>query len=130
MASKTKLVPTPSIGLIPERDVGKRPILECIGLGITFGGLKAVEDFNLIIGRTEIAGLIGPNGAGKTTVFNLLTKVYQPTHGTILLDGKDTHNMDTAHVNRAGICHVPHHIQRGGSAHHDHHDEDGLVDLA
>ena len=104
MASKTKLVPTPSIGLIPERDAGKRPILECVGLGITFGGLKAVEDFNLIIGRTEIAGLIGPNGAGKTTVFNLLTKVYQPTHGTILLDGKDTHNMDTAHVNRAGIA--------------------------
>ena len=104
MASKTKLVPTPSVGLIPERDVGKRPILECVGLGITFGGLKAVEDFNLIIGRTEIAGLIGPNGAGKTTVFNLLTKVYQPTSGTILLDGKDTHNMDTAHVNRAGIA--------------------------
>ena len=104
MASKTKLVPTPSVGLIPERDVGKRPILECIGLGITFGGLKAVEDFNLIIGRTEIAGLIGPNGAGKTTVFNLLTKVYQPTSGTILLDGKDTHSMDTAHVNRAGIA--------------------------
>ena len=104
MASKTTLVPTPSIGLIPERDVGKRPILECVGLGITFGGLKAVEDFNLIIGRTEIAGLIGPNGAGKTTVFNLLTKVYQPTHGTILLDGKDTHGMDTAHVNRAGIA--------------------------
>ena len=104
MASKTKLVPTPSVGLIPERDVGKRPILECVGLGITFGGLKAVEDFNLIIGRTEIAGLIGPNGAGKTTVFNLLTKVYQPTSGTILLDGKDTHSMDTAHVNRAGIA--------------------------
>ena len=104
MASKTKLVPTPSVGLIPERDVGKRPILECVGLGITFGGLKAVEDFNLIIGRTEIAGLIGPNGAGKTTVFNLLTKVYQPTHGTILLDGKDTNNLDTAHVNRAGIA--------------------------
>ncbi len=104
MASKTKLVPTPSIGLIPERDAGKRPILECIGLGITFGGLKAVDDFNLTIGRTEIAGLIGPNGAGKTTVFNLLTKVYQPTHGTILLDGKDTHGMDTAHVNRAGIA--------------------------
>ena len=104
MASKTKLVPTPSVGLIPERDAGKRPILECVGLGITFGGLKAVEDFNLIIGRTEIAGLIGPNGAGKTTVFNLLTKVYQPTHGTILLDGKDTQGMDTAHVNRAGIA--------------------------
>ena len=76
-------------------DVYKRQILECVNLGITFGGLKAVEDFDLTIGRTEIAGLIGPNGAGKTTVFNLLTKVYQPTHGTILLDGKDTHSMNT-----------------------------------
>ena len=56
------------------------------------------------IGRTEISGLIGPNGAGKTTVFNLLTKVYQPTKGTILLDGKDTHGMTTAQVNRAGIA--------------------------
>ena len=63
-----------------------------------------MDDFNLMIGRTEIAGLIGPNGAGKTTVFNLLTKVYQPTHGTILLDGQDTHNMTTAQVNRAGIA--------------------------
>ena len=104
MANKTKLVPIPSTNMLPERDVGKRPILECVGLGITFGGLKAVEDFNIAIGRTEISGLIGPNGAGKTTVFNLLTKVYQPTHGTILLDGRDTHGMDTAHVNRAGIA--------------------------
>ena len=79
-----KLVPVPSGAMIPDRDIGKKPILECVNLGITFGGLKAVEDFNLTIGRTEIAGLIGPNGAGKTTVFNLLTKVYQPTKGTIL----------------------------------------------
>lgn len=99
-----KLVPIPSDSLIPERDINKSPILECINLGITFGGLKAVEDFNLTIGRTEIAGLIGPNGAGKTTVFNLLTKVYQPTKGTILLDGHDTHGMDTIKVNRAGIA--------------------------
>ena len=104
MANKPKLIPIPSTNMVPERDFGKRPILECVGLGITFGGLKAVEDFNIAIGRTEIAGLIGPNGAGKTTVFNLLTKVYQPTHGTILLDGRDTHGMDTAHVNRAGIA--------------------------
>lgn len=104
MSPKTKLVPVPSPNMIPDRDIDKRPILECINLGITFGGLKAVEDFNLAIGRTEIAGLIGPNGAGKTTVFNLLTKVYQPTKGTILLDGNDTHDMDTAHVNRAGIA--------------------------
>ena len=96
----TKLVPVPSVNMIPERDIDKRPILECINLGINFGGLAAVENFNIALGRTEISGLIGPNGAGKTTVFNLLTKVYQPTHGTILLDGKDTHGMDTAHVNR------------------------------
>ncbi|MDY3281879.1 ABC transporter ATP-binding protein [Dysosmobacter sp.] len=101
---RTKLVPVPSTGVIPERDIGKRPILECINLGITFGGLKAVENFNLTIGRTEIAGLIGPNGAGKTTVFNLLTKVYQPTAGTILLDGRETLSMTTAQVNHAGIA--------------------------
>ena len=90
--------------LLPERDIDKSPVLECVGLGVTFGGLKAVEDFDLTIGRTEIAGLIGPNGAGKTTVFNLLTKVYQPTAGAILLDGKDTHSMTTALVNKAGIA--------------------------
>ena len=99
-----KLVPMPSVNMLPERDIDKRPVLECINLGISFGGLKAVDDFNIAIGRTEISGLIGPNGAGKTTVFNLLTKVYQPTQGTVLLDGKDTHNMTTAHVNRNGIA--------------------------
>ena len=99
-----KLVSIPSNSLIPERDIDKSPILECVNLGIQFGGLKAVDDFNLTIGRTEIAGLIGPNGAGKTTVFNLLTKVYQPTNGTILLDGKDTHSMNTMQVNKAGIA--------------------------
>ncbi len=99
-----KLVTIPSKSMIPERDIDKSPILECVNLGIQFGGLKAVDDFNLTIGRTEIAGLIGPNGAGKTTVFNLLTKVYQPTHGTILLDGKDTHGMTTMQVNKAGIA--------------------------
>ena len=100
----TKLVPVPSTNIIPERDVDKHPILECRHLGIDFGGLTAVNQFDMAIGRTEIAGLIGPNGAGKTTVFNLLTKVYQPTRGTILLDGVDTHNMTTAQVNRAGIA--------------------------
>ena len=100
----SKLITIPSKSMIPERDIDKSPILECVNLGINFGGLKAVDDFNLTIGRTEIAGLIGPNGAGKTTVFNLLTKVYQPTAGTILLDGKDTHGMDTARVNKAGIA--------------------------
>ena len=100
----TKLVPVPSRNMIPERDIDKSPILECQHLGIDFGGLTAVNDFTMAIGRTEITGLIGPNGAGKTTVFNLLTKVYQPTRGTILLDGVDTHNMNTVQVNRAGIA--------------------------
>ena len=63
----------PSGAYIPERDLDKLPVLEARHLGIDFGGLRAVDDFNLVIGRTEIAGLIGPNGAGKTTVFNLLT---------------------------------------------------------
>ena len=101
---ETKLVPVPSVNKIPERDVDKSPILEAQHLGIDFGGLTAVNEFNMAIGRTEIAGLIGPNGAGKTTVFNLLTKVYQPTRGTILLDGVDTHNMTTVQVNQAGIA--------------------------
>ena len=99
----SRLVPVPSNAVIPERDINAMPALECKNLGITFGGLHAVEGFNLTIGKTEIAGLIGPNGAGKTTVFNLLTKVYQPTTGTILLNGVDTHGMTTAQVSRAGI---------------------------
>lgn len=102
--STTKMVPFPSFSIVPERDLGKRPVLEARHLGIEFGGLKAVEDFNLIIGKTEIAGLIGPNGAGKTTIFNLITKVYQPTTGTILIDGKDTAGMNTIQVNKAGIA--------------------------
>ena len=100
----TKLVPVPSTNIIPERDVGKSPILECRHLGVDFGGLTAVEDFNMAIGRTEIAGLIGPNGAGKTTVFNLLTKVYQPTRGTILVDGHDTAGKSTIQVSHMGLA--------------------------
>ncbi|MBR0035749.1 MAG: ATP-binding cassette domain-containing protein, partial [Synergistaceae bacterium] len=90
---KTKYVQVPSKSILPERDAARAPVLECVNLGITLGGIKAVDNFNLTVGRTEIVGLIGPNGAGKTTVFNLLTKVYQPTNGTILLNGKDTHGM-------------------------------------
>ena len=101
---RTKLVPVPSTNIIPERDIDKRPVLECRHLGIDFGGLTAVDDFNMAIGRTEIAGLIGPNGAGKTTVFNLLTKVYQPTRGTILLDGRDTSGKTTAQLNHMGVA--------------------------
>ena len=101
---RAKMVPVPSRAIVPERDVDKSPILECSHLGIDFGGLRGVNDFNLTIGRTEIAGLIGPNGAGKTTIFNLLTKVYQPTRGTILLDGLDTSGKTTAQINRMGIA--------------------------
>ena len=100
----SKMVPLPSDSIIPERDLDKTPVLEAKHLGIDFGGLTAVDDFNLTVGRTEIAGLIGPNGAGKTTVFNLLTKVYQPTRGTILLDGNETSGMNTVQVNKAGIA--------------------------
>ena len=101
---KPKLVPVPSTNIIPERDVDKRPILECRHLGIDFGGLTAVDDFNMAIGRTEIAGLIGPNGAGKTTVFNLLTKVYQPTRGTVMIDGRDTAGKSTIQVSHMGVA--------------------------
>ena len=101
---KPKLVPLPSTNIVPERDVGKRPILECRHLGIDFGGLTAVDDFDMAIGRTEIAGLIGPNGAGKTTVFNLLTKVYQPTRGTIMIDGHDTAGKSTIQVSHMGVA--------------------------
>ena len=100
----SRLVPIPSTGFVKERDLGKTPVLEAAHLGITFGGLKAVDDFNLTVGPSEITGLIGPNGAGKTTVFNLLTKVYHPTSGTILLDGVDTHGMNAIQVNKAGIA--------------------------
>ncbi|MCI8440478.1 MAG: ABC transporter ATP-binding protein [Oscillospiraceae bacterium] len=90
--------------MIPERDINKSPILEARHLGIDFGGLTAVDDFNMAIGRTEIAGLIGPNGAGKTTVFNLLTKVYHPTRGSILMDGRDTAGKSTIQVSHMGIA--------------------------
>ena len=99
-----RLVPLPTNAFIPERDLEKTPILEASHLGIDFGGLTAVDDFNLTIGRTEIAGLIGPNGAGKTTVFNLLTKVYQPTRGMVMIDGYDTAGMNTVQVNKLGVA--------------------------
>ena len=101
---QSRLVPYPSNAFVPERDVEKPPILEVTHLGIDFGGLTAVDDLSLTIGRTEISGLIGPNGAGKTTVFNLLTNVYQPSRGTVMLDGYSTAGKTTAQVNRMGIA--------------------------
>ena len=79
-------------------------LLEVSNLGIAFGGLQAVAQLDLSIEKGHLYGLIGPNGAGKTTIFNLLTKVYQPTHGTILLNGKDIQGLNTAQINRAGIA--------------------------
>ena len=102
--SDTKMVPVPSHSIVPERDVNEIPVLETRHLGITFGGLKAVDDFNLTIGKTEIAGLIGPNGAGKTTVFNLLTKVYEPTSGAVLINGQDLHGLNIVQASRLGIA--------------------------
>ena len=102
--NKPELFTVPSDARVLKRDLGKIPVLECKHLGITFGGLHAVEDFNVTIGPTEISGLIGPNGAGKTTVFNLLTKVYEPTNGVILLDGVDTHGKTTAQLSHMGIA--------------------------
>jgi len=101
---RDKLVQVPGTAFLPERDADKSPILECRHLGIDFGGLRALDELDITIGRSEIAGLIGPNGAGKTTVFNLLTKVYAPTRGSILLDGMDTAGKTTAQVNRMGIA--------------------------
>ena len=78
-------------------------LLEVRNLSITFGGLHAVDEFNLTIEKGELYGLIGPNGAGKTTVFNLLTGVYKPTEGIIKLDGLDITGHKTAEINRDGI---------------------------
>lgn len=99
-----KLVKVPAHSMIPQRDIAAKPILEVHRLGVDFGGLHAVEDFSIMLGKSEISGLIGPNGAGKTTVFNLLTNVYQPTRGVILLDGVDTRGKKTWQLNRMGIA--------------------------
>ena len=79
-------------------------VLRCEHLGIVFGGLAAVDGFNISIKEKEVAGLIGPNGAGKTTVFNLLTKVYEPTSGVIYLNGNDTKGETTVSLSKAGIA--------------------------
>jgi branched-chain amino acid transport system ATP-binding protein len=79
-------------------------LLEVNNLCIAFGGLRAVDDFNLNIEKGELYGLIGPNGAGKTTVFNLLTGVYKPNEGIIRLDGEDITRKSTIEINHAGIA--------------------------
>ena len=82
----------------------KTPVLETKHLGISFGGLHAVQDFNIQINAGELVGLIGPNGAGKTTVFNLLTGVYVPTEGTVLLNGVPLNGKKTHQFVEAGIA--------------------------
>ena len=99
-----KMIRVSTTNLIREQDVDKLPVLDVRNLGIDFGGLTAVDSFNITIGPTEISGLIGPNGAGKTTIFNLLTGVYQPTRGSVLINGIDTKGMPTHKVNRLGIA--------------------------
>lgn len=79
-------------------------MLEVKNLGISFGGLKAVDEFYITIEKGQLYGLIGPNGAGKTTVFNLLTGVYKPDHGSILLDGKNITGKSTIEINQSGIA--------------------------
>ncbi len=79
-------------------------LLEIRNLGISFGGLRAVDDFNVEIEKGCLYGLIGPNGAGKTTVFNLLTGVYKPSEGIIHLDGQDITGKKTIEINRAGVA--------------------------
>ncbi len=82
----------------------EQPVLKASHLGIAFGGLKAVSDFNIEIGKSELFGLIGPNGAGKTTVFNLLTGVYKPTEGAYYLNGENMNGRKTHQVVQAGIA--------------------------
>lgn len=79
-------------------------LLEVKNLGISFGGLRAVDEFCITIEKGQLYGLIGPNGAGKTTIFNMLTGVYKPTDGTIVLDGKNITSKNTIEINRAGIA--------------------------
>ena len=79
-------------------------LLEVNNLGISFGGLRAVNEFHVSIKKGELYGLIGPNGAGKTTVFNLLTGVYKPDNGSILLDGEDLTGKKTIEISKAGIA--------------------------
>jgi branched-chain amino acid transport system ATP-binding protein len=80
------------------------PVLKATHLGISFRGLKAVNDFNIEIGKSELFGLIGPNGAGKTTVFNLLTGVYKPTEGAFYLNGEKMNGSSTHQIVQAGIA--------------------------
>jgi len=80
------------------------PVLEAKNISISFGGLKAVDNFSVTIEKGQLYGLIGPNGAGKTTIFNLLTGVYKPNEGRILLDGADITGKSPVNINKSGVA--------------------------
>ncbi|MEG0741868.1 MAG: branched-chain amino acid ABC transporter ATP-binding protein/permease [Clostridia bacterium] len=95
----------PHLPDVPRYDVGEdAPVLQTKNLGIRFGGLQAAENVNLSLKDNEIVGLIGPNGAGKTTVFNMLTGVYLPTEGDIVLMGRSIKGKKTYEIVSAGIA--------------------------
>ncbi|NLP17055.1 MAG: ABC transporter ATP-binding protein [Clostridiales bacterium] len=79
-------------------------MLSVKNLSISFGGLHAVDSFSITINKGELYGLIGPNGAGKTTVFNLLTGVYKPDMGQVILDGENITGRSTIEINKAGVA--------------------------
>ena len=91
-------------------------LLEVKNLGISFGGLRAVDDFNVAIEKGQLYGLIGPNGAGKTTVFNLLTGVYKPTSGSFSLDGVNLTGKNPIQINKAGIARTFQNIRKKTAA--------------
>jgi branched-chain amino acid transport system permease protein len=100
-STSTSTTPSASTSDVPTAGT---PVLEVRHLSLSFGGLKAVSDFSLSLNRRGLHGLIGPNGAGKTTVFNLLTGVYKPEAGDILLDGQSTRGKRPSAIARAGMA--------------------------
>ena len=116
-------------------------MLEVKNIGISFGGLKAVDNFSLTIEKGQLYGLIGPNGAGKTTIFNLLTGVYKADHGAIFLDGKELTGKSTIEINQAGIARtfqnirlfkdlsVPDNVKVGLHNHHPYSTIEGILRL-
>ena len=104
-------------------------MLEVNHLAIQFGGLRAVDGFNVSIEKGQLYGLIGPNGAGKTTIFNLLTGVYKPTEGIIKLDGQDITGKSTIEINKAGIARTFQNIRLFKDNHHSYSTLTGILRL-
>ena len=104
---KTRLHSVPSGGFLTDRDKDKKPILDVRELGIDFGGLTAVDNFNLMIGRNEIAGLIGPNGAGKTTTLHTITGLVPAKSGSVMYNGVDLLKTHNNKIVTLGMAHIP-----------------------